>query len=105
MKEPDSDFVNKQGIANTMNAFFCSVGKDLASKIEAVSNPIVTGKYNLNPQNKHFNFKVIVVQDIREAMVKFKTSKSYGSDKISSYFLKLAIPFIERSLAFIFLIY
>ena len=35
-------------------------------------------------------------------MVKIKASKSFGSDKISSYFLELAIPFIERSLALIF---
>ena len=75
-----------QDIANNMNSYFCSVGKDLASKIEAVPNPMVTGKYNLNPQNKHSNFNAIGVQYIREAMVKFKTSKSFGSDKISSYF-------------------
>ena len=61
-----------QGIANTMNAYFYSVGNDLASKIEAVPNPMVTGKYNLKPQNKHFYFKAIGVQDVREAMVKLK---------------------------------
>ena len=75
-----------------MNAYFCSVGKDLASMIEAVPNQTVTGKYNLNPRNKHFNFKAIGIKDIREAMVEIRTSKSFGRDKISSYFLKLAIP-------------
>ena len=101
-KESGSDIDNKQDIANTMNAYFCSVGKDLASKIETIPNPIVTGKYNLNPHNKQFIFRPLGVHDIREAMVKIKTSKSFGSDKISSYFLKLAIPFLERSLALIF---
>ena len=57
LKESGGDIVNKQDIANTMNAYFCPVGKDLASKIEAVPNPIVTGKYNLNPHNKHFNLR------------------------------------------------
>ena len=101
-KESGSDIDNKQDIANTMNAYFCSVGMDLASKIETIPNPIVTGKYNLNPHNKQFIFRPLGVHDIREAMVKIKTSKSFGSDKISSYFLKLAIPFLERSLALIF---
>ena len=35
-------------------------------------------------------------------MVKIRTSNSFGSDKISSYFQKLAVYLIESSLAFIF---
>ena len=35
-------------------------------------------------------------------MVRIKTSKNFGNDEISSYFLKLAIPFNEKSLAFVF---
>ena len=80
-----------------MNAYFCSVGKDLASRIEDFPNP-----YNHNPDNRRFNFRPIVVQDIRDAMSKIKTSKSLGSDNISSYFLKLATPYIENSLVFMF---
>jgi len=56
--------INKQVVANTMNSYFYLVGKDLASKIESVPNPMVTGKYNLNPHNKQFIFKAIGVQDI-----------------------------------------
>ena len=33
-------------------------------------------------------------------MGKIKTSKSLGSDNISSYFLKLATPYIENALVF-----
>ena len=50
-------------ITDTMNSYFCSVGKDLADKISPVANPL---------------------------------------DNISSYFLKLALPFIGNSLAFMF---
>ena len=49
-----------------------------------------------------FNFRPIVVQDIRDAMGKTKTSKSLRSENISSYFLKLATPYIENALVFIF---
>ena len=102
LKDSGREIVDKQEISNTMNAYFCSVGKDLASKIEDVPNPMLTGEYNHNPDNRRFNFRPIVVQDIRDAMSKIKTSKSLGSDNISSYFLKLATPYIENSLVFMF---
>ena len=49
-----------------------------------------------------FNFKTIEVKDIRAAFAKVKTAKSFGIDNISSYFLKLALPFIGNSLAALF---
>ena len=76
-----------------MNAYFWSVGKDLTSKIEDAPNPMLTGEFNLNPDNKRFSFRPIVIQDISDAMGKIKTSKSFGIDNIPSYFLKLAIPY------------
>ena len=42
------------------------------------------------------------MQQIRDAFVKVKTAKSFGVDSISSFFLKLALPFIENSLALLF---
>ena len=42
------------------------------------------------------------MQEIRDAFATVKTAKSFGTDNISSYFLKLALPFIENSLAFLF---
>ena len=51
-----------------MNEYFCSVGKDLASKNEDDPNPLHTGEYNLNPDNRRFNIRPIVVQDVRDAM-------------------------------------
>ena len=85
-----------------MNEYFCSVGKNLASKIKDSLNPMLTGEYNLNPDNRHFTFRPIVVQDIRDAIGKIKRSKSFGMDNISSYFLKLAIPYIYNALVFMF---
>ena len=42
------------------------------------------------------------MKDIRDAFAKVKATKSFGVDNISSYFLKLALPYIENSLAFLF---
>ena len=48
LKESGGGITNKQDVPNTMNAYFCSAGNDLARVIEALLNPMVTGKYNLN---------------------------------------------------------
>ena len=45
-----------------------------------------------------FRFKAIELKDIRDAFAKVKTTKSLGVDNISSYFLKLALPYIVNSL-------
>ena len=85
-----------------MNNFFCSIGKKLADKIDSVPNPLLTGEYEVNANKAKFNFRTIEVKEVRAAFAKIKTAKSFGIDNISSYFLKLALPFIENSLAFLF---
>ena len=54
----------------------------------------------MNKTKSKFHFRTVEVQEIRDAFAKVKTAKSFGIDNISSYFLKLALPFIENSLAF-----
>ena len=78
-----------------MNNFFCFVGKDLADKIDPAPNPLLTGDYEINNYKTIFRFRTIDVQEIRDAIATVKTAKSFGTDNISSYFLKLALPFIE----------
>ena len=102
LKEAGTETVHKKGIAEAMNNFFCSVGKELADKIDFVPNPLLTGEYEVNANKAKFNFKTIKVKEIRAAFAKIKTAKSFGTDNISSYFLKLALPIIENSLAFLF---
>ena len=85
-----------------MTSFFCSVGKDLADKIDSSPNPLLSGDYDVNKNKAKFRFKTIEVQEIRDAFATVKTAKSFGTDNISSYFLKLALPFIGNSLAVLF---
>ena len=85
-----------------MSRFFFSVGKDLADKIDSAPNPLLSGDYEVNQNKARFHFRTIGVQEIRDAFATVKTAKSFGTDNISSYFLKLALPFIENSLAFLF---
>ena len=94
--------VHKKDIPDTMNSYFCSIGKDLAKDIDPVPNPLLSGDYQINNERKVFHFKTIDVKEIRAAVAKIKTTKGSGNDNISSYFLKLAMPLIEDSLAFLF---
>ena len=61
-------------------------------------NPLLSCEHHLNPKHSSFKFSSILVQDVREAVNKVKTSKGFGIDGISSYFLKLLLSFIEHSL-------
>ena len=99
IKDSGNVIVNKKDISNAMNSSFCSIGEKLASKIDATPNPLLSGDFTERSNNVQFQFRTIRVQEIRDAIAKTKTSKSFGSDSISCYFLKLALPFIENSLA------
>ena len=85
-----------------MNSFFCTIGEKLASKIDAVPNPLLSGDYGDTNYNVGLRFRTIEVQEISDAFAKAKTSKSFGNDNISCYLLKLALPFIEDPLACLF---
>ena len=102
LKESGTETRNKKDVSNAMNNFFCTIGRDLADKIQLAANPLLSGEYVVNKDKTKFNFKTIELKDVRDALAKVKTTKSFGVDNISSYFLKLALPYIENSLAFLF---
>ena len=102
IEDSGNAIVNRKEISNTMNNFFCTIGEKLACKTDATPNPLLSGDYGDTNNNVGFRFRTIEVQEIRDALAKAKTSKSFGNDNISCYFLKLALPFIENSLACLF---
>ena len=102
LKDSGTEYVHKQDISNGMNNFFCSIGKELANKIDPAPNPLLSGEYEVDKNKAVFNFKTIELKGIRDAFASIKTAKSFGIDNISSYFMKLALPFIENSLAVLF---
>ena len=68
-----------------MNTFFCTIGRDLADKIQPAANPLLSGEYEVNKDKAKFQFKTIELKDIRDVFAKVKTTKSFGMDNISSY--------------------
>ena len=98
----DIEINEKREISNTMNDYFCTIGNELAIKIDRSPNPLLVGDYRINEGNKTMKFTKINEQHIRDAIGKIKTSKGFGNDNISRYFLKLALPYIIKSLAYLF---
>ena len=102
IKDSGNAIINKKEISITINHFFCTIGENLASKIETVPNPLLSGNFDNTNDNVKFKFRMIEVQEIKNAISKTKSSKSFGNDNISCYFLKLALPYIENALACLF---
>ena len=102
LRNQNKTISNKGEISQSMNSFFCSIGKDFASKIEGRYDPLIFCDYFVNSNAAKFVFKSINAEQAREAIGKLKASKSFGDDGISNYFLKLAMPFIEDSLVYLF---
>ena len=98
----DLEIGGKREISNTMNSYFCSVSEELAEKIDDSANPLLRGDCTANESISSFCFHEIKDQHIRDVMFKIKTSKGFGTDNISSYFLKLALPYINSSLTYMF---
>jgi len=80
--------------------YFCTIGQELADEIDQSSNPLLIGDYMANKGNKTMKFAKFTKQHIRDGTNKTKTSKDFGNDIISSYFLKLALPYIIKPLAY-----
>ena len=91
-----------QDITNKMNNSFCTVGDQLSKEIPDTRNSLLEGSINVNPENLSCVFSPISPQQLAKAMNKFKTSKSFGLDLISSYFLKLGMPILASPLSQLF---
>ena len=90
---------NPQVIADKMNDFFCTVGDQLSTKIPLAKNSLLEGDVTVNPDKVSFSFSPILPQKLVKAMGKFKTSRSFGRDLISSYFLKIGMPILASPLS------
>ena len=109
-KSPNIDYTRNCGreicsnseIANVINDHFCTIEAGLAKNIKEKANPLLSGNFQTHSSTPNFRFKSIMVQDIREAIAKSTNSKSFRSDTISIYFLKLSLPFLEDSMAILF---
>ena len=61
LKDSEHTIVNKKAISNAMNYFFCTNGEKLASEIDAVPNPLLSGDATERNSNVKFQFGSITV--------------------------------------------
>ena len=69
-----------------MSTYFCNDGQDLSKKI-----PLHEGKYSINPEGTQFHFQPVNLNQVVNALGKFKTSTGFGTDCIASQFFKIGL--------------
>ena len=102
IKNCGQEISNNREIASIMNGYFCTVGTGLAKNIEETENSLLSGKDHIKNSVANFRFRPSMVHNKREAIAKLNISKSFGADTISSYFIKMALSFLENSIAMLF---
>ena len=85
-----------------MNTYFGNIGQNLSKKIPATQNPLLEGKYSVNPEGTRFHFQLVNSNHVTSVLGKFKTSMGFGTDCIGNHFLKIGLPVISDSLCDIF---
>jgi len=102
LQDQNTTISRKGELFQSINSFFCSIIKYLSSNTDVVYYPLVLCNSFLNSNAAKPTFISIHAQQITEAISKFKTPKKCGHKDISSYFIKLAMPFIEEYLVYLF---
>ena len=64
IKDTVVNIVNTERIANQINSFFCSLGKDLAKDSEAALDPFLNGHFDINNKSHIFRFRAGVSNSI-----------------------------------------
>ena len=102
MKVDGRDIKNPLEIAQAMNDYLCSVGKNLCDKIKPQPNPLLSNEYTIVENTILFEFVAFDVVAAKKALSKMKNSFGFGSDGIASYFINIAFPVISQPLCYIF---
>ena len=93
---------DNKAIAESMNDFFCNIGKNLSDKLPQTENPLLESRFFVNEHNLRFEFQTVNIAQVEKVFGKFKNSLGFGTDGIANHFLKIALPVIVESLCNIF---
>ena len=92
---------NKE-IASSMNEYFCNIGIKHSEKIPKIANPLLTGQYLLGSLPLSFSFYTIMAEKLSSNLSKMKTLHGSGHDGIASFYVKIVLPVVGRSLCGLF---
>ena len=93
---------DNKAIAESMNDFFCNIGKNLSDKLPQTENPLLESRFSVNEHNLRFEFQAVNIAQVEKVFGKFKKSLGFGTDGIANHFLKIALPVIGESLCNVF---
>ena len=92
----------KKEIASSMNEYFCSIGNKLSENIPRKLNPLLSGEYPSETPPLSFSFSAIMTDKLSSTLNKMKASHGSDQDCIASFYLKIALPVVGRSLCDLF---
>ena len=78
LQEDNKVLTGCEGIAESMNQYFCSIGQNLSAKIPHAENRLLCGDFSLNKYSNRFQFRTIALADLMKAIQKLKVSRSLG---------------------------
>ena len=93
-------------LPNTINDYFLNISNNLLShevkiNIQKYKCPDVLINFCKKQNNsKTFSIPIMTIQDVYNLINNMKNSKSLGPDKIPTYLLKLALPYIANALTY-----
>ena len=99
LTERDTQVHEKREISNTMNDYFCTIGQELADENDQSPNPLLVGGFLINEGNKTMKFTKTSENTSGMPSIKHKHKRALKNYNISSYFRKLALSYIIKSLA------
>ena len=96
--EEDGEIItDPQNTADKLNTYFSTIGEKVNSTFTANDNS------SLPPQvNSRLRFKIITEISVLKAIKALKPKRSFGPDKVSSFFIRIAAPVIAKSLSNIY---
>ena len=95
------EITNAADIANIFNKHFVEIGPNLAADVPLPTNGKSATDY-IPSVTSSFEIQSIEAKDVLELIQKLNIRKASGYDKVSNKLLKIAAPYIYKSLADIF---
>ena len=89
--EEDGEIItDPQDRADKLNTYFSTIG-------EKLKGTFASNNSSLPPQvSSRFRFKIITEISVLQAIKALKPKRSFGPDKVSSFFIKMAAPVITN---------
>ena len=107
---------DNKAIAESMNDFFCNIGKNLSDKLPQTENALLESRFSVNEHNLRFEFQAVNIAQVEKVFCNiFNLSIATGvfpdcweiarvapifesgqSDDRSNYRLILVLPFLSR---------